>query len=195
MKDIKLIALDMDGVVNSGKHIHKWINDRLKIEEQNPNNLTNEDVRKAVREAYQKEFVHCEELVFPQLAKKITKICNETDAYILWSSTWRKLDRYEKIENAQEMFDRRGLPGDRLIAYTPQIGMSWAGYCRGREIAVWIKNNTEYNVLGCAVLDDRLDAGEFLPINAKFFPIDDSIGITNNNVEDVIKYLNVEIFE
>jgi len=190
LKDIKIIGLDMDGVVNSGKLCRKWINDRWKIEEQNPNNLTDEDVRLAVRKAYQEEFVHMEELVFPELAEKITKICKETDCYILWTSTWRKLERYQDVEVAKDMFNRRGLPGDRLIAYTPQIGMGWAGHCRGSEIKSWITNNIEYNVIKCAVIDDRIDAGENLPKNAKYFWIDDYEGITDDNVNDIIKYLS-----
>lgn len=131
MKKVKIIALDMDGVVNSNELIKKWINDRFKIEEENPNNSTDEDIKLAVRKAYQEEFVHSQELVFSELADKITKICNETNCYILWSSTWRKLTRYQDIEIAKDMFNRRGLPGERLIAYTPQIGMSWAGHSRG----------------------------------------------------------------
>lgn len=190
MKDIKIIALDMDGVINSSKLIQKWIDDKWKIEEQNPNNLTDEDVRLAVRKAYQEEFVHCEELVFPELAEKITKIVNETGCYILWTSTWRRLERYENIEDAKDMFNRRGLPGDKLIAYTPSIGLGWSNHCRGSEIKSWIKNNEEYDIIKCAVLDDRLDAGENLPDNAKYFWMDDSIGITDENVKDVIKYLN-----
>ena len=188
-KDIKVIALDMDGVINSGKLIHQWIENRWKIEEKNPNNLTDEDVRLAVRKAYQEEFVHCEELVFPQLAKKVTKIVNETDCYILWTSTWRKLERYQDIERAKEMFNRRGLPGNKLIAYTPQIGMGWSVHCRGSEISSWIKNNEEYNIIKCAVIDDRVDAGECLPDVAKYFWIDDYMGITDNNVDDIIGYL------
>ena len=190
MKDIKIIALDMDGVINSSKLIQKWIDDKWKIEEQNPNNLTDEDVRLAVRKAYQEEFVHCEELVFPELAEKITKIVNETGCYILWTSTWRRLERYENIEDAKDMFNRRGLPGDKLIAYTPSIGLGWSNHCRGSEIKSWIKNNEEYDIIKCAVLDDRLDAGENLPDNAKYFWMDDSIDITDENVKDVIKYLN-----
>ena len=189
LKDIKLIGLDMDGVINSDELCYKWAEDRWKIEEQNSNNLTNDDIRIAVRKAYQEEFVNMEELVFPELAKRITKICEETDCYILWTSTWRKLKRYQDIEVAKDMFNRRGLPGDRLIAYTPQIGMGWEGRCRGSEIKSWIINNEEYNVIKCAVIDDRIDAGENLPENAKYFWIDNYIGISDNNVNDIIEYL------
>ena len=39
MKDIKIIALDMDGVVNSVKLCQKWIENRTKIEKNNFPNL------------------------------------------------------------------------------------------------------------------------------------------------------------
>lgn len=191
MNDIKIIALDMDGVINSSELIQNWINDRWKIEEQNPNNLTDEDIRLAVRKAYQEEFVHCEELVFPELAEKITKIVNETGCYILWTSTWRKLERYKNIEDAKEMFNRRGLPGDKLIAYTQSIGLAWnSNHCRGTEIKYWIQDNNEYNILKCAVIDDRVDAGMNLPHCAQYFFIED--GITDNDVINIINYLNTD---
>lgn len=43
------------------------------------------------------------------------EICEKTTADILWSSTWRKLPEYSDIKKAQEMFDRRDLPGEKLI--------------------------------------------------------------------------------
>ena len=189
MKDIKILALDSDGVINSIFLIHKWIEQRMKIEEKNPNILDREDLKKAIRKKYIEEFVHGEELVFPELAERITKICKESGCYILWSSTWRKLDRYkDNIEKARDMFNRRGLPGDRLIGYTPSIGMNFEGHCRGSEISRWIKEHTEFNVVKCAVLDDRCDAGWNLPTFARFFPTNDYFGITNEDVENVIAY-------
>jgi hypothetical protein len=135
--------------------------------------------------------LYIEELVFPELAEKITKIVNETGCYILWTSTWRKLERYKNIEDAKEMFNRRGLPGDKLIAYTQSIGFAWSGNCsRGTEIKFWIEDNNEYNIVKCAVIDDRVDAGENLPENARYFFIED--GITDNDVKWIIDYLNNE---
>lgn len=181
MKDIKIIALDMDGVINSNKLFYKWIMEHEK-----------KYGREEAIKIFRKEFCSCEELVFPQLAKRITEICEKTDSYILWSSTWRKLERYKKIEDAQEMFNRRGLPGNRLIAYTPQSGFSWAGRCRGSEISLWIRNNQEYNILKCAVIDDRDDAGFNLPKCARFFQTLSEDGITNKTKKEIINFLNKE---
>lgn len=189
-KRFKIIALDMDGVVNSSKHISDWIYDkRNEIKKENPT-INDDDLFKLTREAYQQEFNHMIELIFPDLAERITRICKETDCYIVWSSTWRKLQEYSNIEIAKEMFNRRGLPGNKLIGYTPQQGMSWEGHCRGNEIRLWINDNVYGEVTKCAVIDDRHDAGYNLPKCAKFFQINDQIGITEDDVEDIIKYLN-----
>ena len=190
-KDVKIIALDMDGVINSDELINKWFNDKfLQIENSNQFNSNDyNEIRLEVRKQFAEEFCNSTELVFPELASKIVEICNKTDAYILWSSTWRKLEKYNNIEVAKDMFNRRGLPGDRLIAYTPQLGMSWAGHNRGSEIKMWIKDNDEYNVIKCAVIDDRLDAGYNLPKNAKYFNVNEYSGITDYHVTDIIDYL------
>ena len=191
-KKIKLIALDMDGVVNSDTHVNNWImNKRKEYKKSYPeiNPISNEFFQ-LVKKAYINEFVHCEQLVFPELAKRIAQICEETDCYILWSSTWRKLQRYKDIEKARQMFDRRGLPGKRLIAYTPCIGMTWGGHSRGSEITSWIRYNQEYEVISCAVIDDRIDAGQNLVENAKFFWINPNQGICDFDVKDIVEYLN-----
>ena len=48
------------------------------------------------------------------------------------------MPEYSKVEDAVAMFNRRGLPGDALIGYTPNLGrMS----IRGDEIRLWLYNN------------------------------------------------------
>lgn len=183
----KVIFLDMDGVVNSDELIEKWFDDKCK---ELSLKYQGYELRKKVREEFGVEFAHSTELIFPEFAQRITKICNETDCYIVWSSTWRKLDKYADIEAAKEMFNRNGLPGDRLIGYTPEIDQSWAGYCRGNEIALWIKNNTFGKIKKAAVIDDRIDAGYNLPDCAKYFNINEYIGIQDDDVKNIIDYLN-----
>jgi hypothetical protein len=187
-KKIKIIALDMDGVVNSDFLITEWLKNK---ERELKENITDKDkLNLQIKKSFLKEFNNSTELIFNELAQRINTICNKTDCLIVWSSTWRKLEKYKDIKKAKKMFNRRNLIGDRLISYTPQIGMSWAGHCRGSEIASWINNNEEYEIIKCAVIDDREDAGYNLPINAKFFWIDPYIGITDDNVEQIINYLN-----
>ena len=190
MKKIKLIALDMDGVVNSYQHSKNWLLQHYNLEREKDKISDADTIRERVKKMYEEQFCNFEQYIFPELAERITKICKQTDCYILWSSTWRKLERYKSIEKAREMFNRRGLPGNKLISYTPIIGMSWNGHCRGSEISSWIRDNTQYEVIKCAVIDDRYDAGYNLPSNAKFFQIDEYVGITEENVESIIQYLN-----
>jgi len=190
---MKLICLDMDGVINSNYLIRNWINNKFKELENNPEySCDYEKLRKAVRSKYAKEFCNCEELVFPELAKIIYDICEKTDANILWSSTWRKLKRYSNIEDAKEMFNRRGLPGNRLIGYTPDLSKQYfSGSCaRGSEIRMWLFNNTFGHIEKCAVIDDREDAGFGIPNNAKFFQTEEEIGITSEIAQDICNYLN-----
>lgn len=178
----------MDGVVNSNILIRKWFIDK----EKELFELTNKQPTDTeLRNAFKEEFKNSTELIFPQLAKYITEICEKTNAYILWTSTWRKLEKYSDINVAKDMFNRHGLPGDKLIGYTPQIGMSWYGRSRGSEIRLWLKNNNlPEEITHCAVIDDRVDAGENLPINAKFFWIDPNQGISDYETINIINYLN-----
>ena len=181
-----LIALDMDGVVNSRKLISLWIGDKYKELSEGSYSLVGEELRLAVRKAYMEEFVNMRELVFQELAERITEICNQCDAYILWTSTWRKLPEYKDIKVAQDMFNRKWLPGDKLIDYTPSFSLRDDGY-RGNEIKHWLSDN---KIGKCAVIDDRWDAGVNLPSNAKFFQINDDIGITEENKNEIISYFN-----
>lgn len=100
------------------------------------------------------------------------------------------MDKYKEIEKAKEMFNRRGIPGERLIGYTKQIGLSFSGSCRGTEISHWIEEQENKEKLKCAVIDDRYDACFNLHTNAYFFQVSPTIGITDEIVDKIIKYLN-----
>jgi hypothetical protein len=191
-RKLKIIALDMDGVVNSSQHINNWIiTKREEIKKQYPEfDPLGDEIFQLTRKEYQKEFNHMIELIFPDLAERITRICNETDCYIVWSSTWRKLDEYENIETAKEMFNLRGLPGDRLIGYTPSLHNFYGSNLRGDEIRVWLESNIYGKIKKCAVIDDLIYAGFNLPENAKFFQTNYEDGITDKLVNKICRYLN-----
>jgi hypothetical protein len=188
-KDIKIIALDMDGVMNSTTLTRKWIDDKFQELEKAYTDYS--ELRAAVRQSFRDAFRSSHELVFPEFAERLTRICKETGALILWSSTWRTLPEYARnMEFAKEMFNRRGMPGNALVGYTPDLGGDWWGTTtRGSEIAAWINGNTIGNVVKCAVLDDRMDAGENLPNVAKFFHTWESDGLTEEIANQVMQYL------
>lgn len=189
MEHIKIIALDMDGVVNSRAHVNAWIKEHFSsaADETAPDYA---EARKEAIKAFREEFNHAKELVFPDLAERVTRICRETGAKILWSSTWRRLTEYSDIADAKAMFTRRGLPADSIVGYTPNLGADYGYTARGEEIALWLKNNNQGNVVKCAVLDDRADAGTYLPDCAKFFQTSMEDGLTEEITQAVIEYLN-----
>lgn len=189
MKNIKIIALDMDGVVNSYHHIKEYIDNKRKelaAKGVPPENLENE-----ANKAFKEQFSCGKELIFEDLAANVKRICEETGCKILWSSTWRTVPEYLDLDKAREMFDKHNLPGDALIDATPDLGGdSILGHVtRGSEISHWIKNNGKYKIEKCAVIDDRRDAGKDLPENAKFFKTWESDGLTEEITNDIITYL------
>lgn len=185
---IPLIALDMDGVVNSTKLIRTWIESKYGELSHIEDPIKR---RMKAREEYLKAFADGYEAIFPELAERVARICDSTGAHILWSSTWRNSRVYSDIEFAKGMFNRRGLPGDKLIGYTPDFGGDKYRCSRALEISYWLTNRTwnEGKDVRCAVIDDRLDAGAELPEYAKLFATDEYVGITDNTVEEVIAYL------
>ena len=190
---IKIIILDMDGVVNSYSLIREWLNKKFKEKKKLFSDFY--EIQKEVRKEYAKEFRNMRELIFPELAERITRICNETGAFILWSSTWRNLSEYQNLTVVRDMFKRRGLPEDRLIGYTPDLkgDQCWNFVCgvnRGEEISFWFKNYlTDRKIVG-AVIDDRSDAGMGIPEFTKFFQTEKEHGITEDTTHEIISYLN-----
>lgn len=185
----KLIALDMDGVVNSSQLIYTWIDSKCKELSHIEDPIQR---RRTAREAYFKEFANGYEAIFPELAAKISRICYETGADIVWTSTWRNGYPYRRIEDAREMFTRRGLLGNRLVGYTPDLGGDKYRCSRGAEIRSYLKSReiAEDLTIRCAIIDDRPDAGAGAPEYAELFLTNEQTGITDDIVEDVIAFLN-----
>lgn len=190
-QELRLIALDMDGVVNSSTLIRTWIANKYDelshIEDPRERRLT-------ARAEYFKEFNNGYAAVFPELASIITRICNEADAQILWTSTWRNGRCYNNIDAAKAMFNERGLPGDRLIGYTPDLGGDKFRCSRGGEIRSWLKAKEleETRPIRCAVIDDREDAEAGIPEYAKMFLVNEHTGITEELADKVIAFLKGE---
>lgn len=182
---MKILFLDMDGVVNSNFYIKKWINNKQK-QLQNDGYFGNQ-LKFKLRQDYAKQFNHCKELIFPALAKRITNIVDKTQCKIVWSSSWRLLPQYAKIDKAKQMFNRRGLIGQALIGYT-SIHSRYDDGCRGTNIRYWLEQHNE--VEKSVVLDDRWDAGVNLPKNCVFFQTNVEHGITEKIKKQIINYFN-----
>ena len=184
--------LDMDGVVNSHVEYSGWLD--AKWEELKSSIPDREERQQEINNLFRKEFCNLTEVVFPRHAALITKICKETDAKIVWSSTWRNLKEYkDKMDFIKDMFNRRGLPGECLIDVTPDLGADHTlSIPRGHEIEIWLQDHPE--VVKCAILDDRRDAGNTGTVKdrTEFFMTEEVFGITPEIAKDVIAYLNGE---
>ena len=171
----KILFLDMDGVLNSNFLIRRYIHNC------EMHGMTDDEIRNK----YFKEFDHCTELIFPELAKNLNKICDETNCYIVWSSSWRRLSKYKNIENAQQMFNKRNLPGFRLISYTPQ---RMSAISRACNIKDWIETYGK-KVKKFAILDDRTDA-KYNTKRCHYFQTSVEDGLTEKIANNVINWLN-----
>lgn len=161
---MKILFLDMDGVINSSNFARRYY------------------------KKYHKG-IGGFEFFDPNKVKLVNKICIKTDCKIVWSSTWRNY--FSDLNKCKQCFDNVGLLSDRLIGCTPCFFSGWSQggrHSRGGEIRSWI-SGTEYNLDKCAVLDDGSDAGEFLPTNCKFFQTTNTYGLTKRITDQVIDYL------
>lgn len=174
MRD-KILFLDMDGVVNSNNELEKYFSNLQQ------NGYTKENAFKQFR----KDFCYSTELIFPVFAKRITTICEKCDCDIVWSTTWRTIREYRNnIEYARKMLIKRGIPGERLIGYTPYLPYSF----RHIEISTWLKTYGK-KIKRFAILDDRQDAA-YNTKRGRFFQTTIKDGLTEEITNQVITWLN-----
>jgi hypothetical protein len=174
--------MDMDGAcANSIERIYDW----LDMKEKQYNKELKSDPL-FVRKLYLKEFKKGLELIFDPFPSLFSRIIENTDADIVWSTDWRLYEPYKSnINSAQEMLTRHGYPGHKLVAYTPKLNTQ----IRGNEISLFLKRNPQYTK--CAIIDDREDAGWNVSHTiTKLFKTNELDGLTEDIVEDVIDYLN-----
>lgn len=186
-ENIKILFLDMDGVVNSDCEEEKWFNDKIN---------SGFNIKEA-KKMFLKEFCDYTELIFPKHANLVSKIVKETGCKIVWSSSWRKLIKYGRISNAIDMFNRRGLPGNSLIAYTPDMNI-YSYNPRGYEIKAFLDayKRGEYeasfiygDIIKSVIIDDVYEAEVGVEGLCKFFRTTPRDGLTEEIADSVIKYL------
>ena len=172
----KILFLDMDGVVNSNQEIRKYIANLENLK------YTEEEIKKQ----YKKDFCYCTELIFPIFAERIKRICEQCNCDIVWSTSWKTLREYRNnLEYAQKMLTRRGIPGERLIGYTPNLYYSF----RHIEISTWLKKYGK-KIKKFAILDDRQDAS-YNTKRGRFFKTSMETGLTEEITQQVINWLNL----
>ena len=173
----KIIFLDVDGVLNSDE-FSRWC---------------------VAHKEFMKEGGHHH--ISPWLVEKVIKICDETGASIVMSSSWRLWSVDQTLKNLASKRDLRPVL-DRLVGITPRTDERY----RGAEIKYFLdccKNNYFYTKSG-----EQLSNGKYtFSKNPKYVIIDDDddmldeqlpffvhtdflVGITDDDVKEAIKILN-----
>jgi len=181
LNGMKLLILDMDGVVNRGA-----------------------DNCSPDRHIYDDRFSHvvpmqngkgtCElTYVDPELAKRVSKLISDYDLYIVSSSTWRL---YYSQEEFKELLTLRGLPGERLVGYTPNLyrdSSFFGGGCpRRTEIRAFMEHAEEefgWDIEFYVILDDDPSAN-YDTEKGRLFLTDFDKGYDAEIDKEVRKYLD-----
>lgn len=103
-----VVFLDIDGVLNSGT----WFE---QLDEERWDDLDYFD---------------------PVCVERVDRICRETGASVVISSSWRKSRTLDEITS---LLQRRGFTGN-VIGITPTLGVGISGI-RGKEILRWVREN------------------------------------------------------
>lgn len=158
---MKVIFLDIDGVLNHEKH-YMWL-----METDEPTPL---------------QRVHPYSEFNPESCKILNRIIDETNAKIVLSSTWR-LDGIQYMNN---IFKHVGI-FHKLYGITPSLAHKYdTTLCRGKEIDKWLSEHPE--VTKYVIIDDDTDMEEHqLPFFIKTDPYKD--GLNNEVANKVIEIL------
>lgn len=182
METLKLIFLDIDGVLNSNDFAEWCVTDEGK--------------------QFIKDGGH--HWVDPSAVSRIADICDVTGAGIVLSSSWRYGTIDETKENLKRFRDLSKI-SDRLIGITPRLRMSSS--FRGPEIQ-WFLDNigqppiepynrfydydffkfAKHKQITYCIIDDDTDMLEEQKNN--FVNTDFMVGLTEANKENIIKILN-----
>lgn len=119
----------------------------------------------------------------PRCIKLLNRLCEETNAKIVITSTWRK---GRSVDELQELFEKEGFNGEIIDKTRDLMGCNTDFIVRGNEIYDWIRNNPQK--IGCAyfdykkyvILDD--DSDMLYCQKNNFICVDPYCGITNKTI-------------
>ena len=160
---MKVIFLDIDGVLNH-EAFYKERHERR-------------DEKGAWEHPYSE--------IDPKAVSNLNTLCDETDAKIVISSTWR----HHGLEYCKDVLEKMGFTGE-IIDITP----SHESRFRGLEILDWVKSNEEligdryFNFTEYVILDDDSDMLYWQRNN--FLLIDRFVGLTMGDVFRAKRILN-----
>jgi hypothetical protein len=168
---MKIIFLDIDGVLNSELYMIAEHNKSMAIE----------------HKIEQTRFERQVDEIDPKAMSFLNDLIKETEAKVVISSTWR---RSNTIESLTEIFKARDFIGE-IIGFTPRLSEDCL---RGNEIYKWIKDNDKllgmpyYDFNSYIILDDDSDMLYWQKDN--FFKTDGYVGLTPTIVYKATWFLN-----
>lgn len=174
---MKIIFLDIDGVINNTD----WIHEQHTLKKLNK-------AKKEQKELSKEEFYG--EMLNPEMIVNLNRIILLTGAKVVISSTWRN---GLEVEQLQRMFDKKGFKGE-IIGKTPNLRDQDS--VRGNEIASWIRTNV--GILGVkydgyfneyVILDD--DSDMLYSQRNNFICIDGGPGLTETMAYRAMRILKL----
>jgi len=119
----------------------------------------------------------------PICMKHLKSVINQTNAFIVISSVWRKMHPFPKLK---EMFEPFGL-FNHVLGVTPELQ---GDMVRGKEIAQWIEDNKNWqrlNLKQFVIIDDDSDMEPHMDRLVKTIGTE---GLTEEDAKKCIEMLN-----
>jgi hypothetical protein len=113
----------------------------------------------------------------------LRQILYATDAHVVISAACRKL---MTLREFRKVFQKNGLPGNRIVGYTPESGINDSRNKRGLEIQEWIDDHAPAGSV-IAILDDADDMAHLMH---RLVQTDGDIGLTASDAKRIIALLN-----
>lgn len=149
-----IVLLDVDGVINSTENIQ-------------------------TRHFEGKSTLASEIEIPKEMLLRVKRIVEETNSYLVISSTWRKFSA--DMENLSKQLKTVGVG---VYGSTPYLGGD-----RGEEILSYLRNNNFMGIPYVVIDDDSFDIEKYIPAD-NFIHTSGYIGLTDEQVENAIKSLN-----
>lgn len=166
---MKIIFLDIDGVLNSGRSFIAFSHLAREADNDDPYYMK---ITKATIDAVS--------------VGLLNRVLRDFDARIVLSSTHRMHfpEGEAKLEMIQDYLNYLGVEGHRCVGYTPRFNA-----IRGAEIKHWL-DETEFDVESIIILDDSSD---FLPEQMEFHVhCKGGHGITEENYREMTRLFGRE---
>jgi hypothetical protein len=172
-ESIKVLFLDIDGVLNSEIFYERRYKQRVKD---------------AMNGLLLKESTKVEYLL-GELDQKCINILNkfieDTGVKIVLSSTWRNSSVFNGIKDINDFFKGAGLIGE-FIDVTPNIRTD--GSYRGNEVELWLRRNKHLNIDEFVIFDDNSDF--LLWHQNNYFKVDQYCGLTPTVCYKASRFIN-----